>query len=447
MVNLILNGIVTPNIYNQDTLKNTENNLQIKGKFDVVVSHPPFGKSFSKNNFYDATNSLELLFLQHFMESLGPEGRAAIVVPDSLLIQKSYVFNEVRKNLLENFNVHTILSLPGGIFLPYSGAKMNVIFFDKKSKTSKIWYYELNAPFIFTKNRPVTDAHFKEFIDLYKNVERRNSTNNKNSESPDDWTVSFNEKMEFNLSAKNPNKIVDLELFKPENLISQIESISFEEENYLAKVNPSIFELVKEEYYNSNWETVRLSNLVEKVKNHTEISNNDIVTYIDLQSINTQRNKIEAPKILTSKELPNKTKNGAVKGDIIFSLNRPNLKNIAVIREDYERTVVSSVFCILRPNKNLLSADYLFYYLLSETFQQFVNPLIKGSAFPSISEKDLLNIKISLPPLDLQKKVANEMKNMFDTINSVIELQSKKIENLKLLQISILQKIYNYKEL
>src|SRR5690625_7827099 len=95
-----------------------------------------------------------MLFLQHFMKMLKLEGRAAIIVPEGVLFQTNNAFKAIKQDLLENFDVHTIVSLPSGVFLPYSGVKTNIIFFDRKGATSEIWYYEVNPPYNLTKNRP-----------------------------------------------------------------------------------------------------------------------------------------------------------------------------------------------------------------------------------------------------------------------------------------------------
>ena len=102
------------------------------------------------------------------MKSLKLEGRCGVVVPEGVLFQTNKAFAAVKKELLERFNLHTVLSLPAGVFLPYSGVKTNVLFFDRKGSTTEIFYYEVNPPYKLTKNKPLLYEHFKEFLEIWK---------------------------------------------------------------------------------------------------------------------------------------------------------------------------------------------------------------------------------------------------------------------------------------
>lgn len=94
-------------------------------------------------------------------------------MPEGVLFQNSNAFISVKKDLLENFNLECVLSLPSRVFLPYSAVKTNVLFFSKGksciySDDDKVYYYELIPPFKLTKNKPLEYAHFKEFLKCYK---------------------------------------------------------------------------------------------------------------------------------------------------------------------------------------------------------------------------------------------------------------------------------------
>ena len=146
VMNMILHGIESPNIYKQNTLSFNIRDIQEKDRYDIILANPPFGgkeKGQIQQNFPIKSNATELLFLQHFMKSLKLGGKAAIVVPEGILFQTGNAFKRVKEELLENFNLHTVLSLPAGVFLPYSGVKTNVIFFDRTGKTTdiKFGYY------------------------------------------------------------------------------------------------------------------------------------------------------------------------------------------------------------------------------------------------------------------------------------------------------------------
>ncbi|WP_272149954.1 HsdM family class I SAM-dependent methyltransferase [Tenacibaculum aiptasiae] len=232
MMNMILHGIESPNVYKGNTLTQNIRNFQESDRHNVILANPPFGgkeKKQIQQNFPVESNATEILFMQHFMKMLKLEGRAAIVVPEGVLFQTNNAFKKVKQTLVENFNVHTIVSLPSGVFLPYSGVKTNIIYFDRKGATNNIWYYEVNPPYKLTKNKPIAYEHLTEFIDLFHNPEKRNATNAKVSvtssaveRSQNDWTVNISEIKDYDLSAKNPYKVVEVIHQNPKELLSSI---------------------------------------------------------------------------------------------------------------------------------------------------------------------------------------------------------------------------------
>lgn len=225
MMNMILHGIESPNVYKGNTLTQNIRDFQEKDRHNVILANPPFGgkeKKQIQHNFPIEASATELLFLQHFMKMLKVEGRASIIIPEGVLFQATGAFSKVKQDLLEGFNVHTIVSLPSGVFLPYSGVKTNILFFDRKGSTSKIWYYDVTPPYKLTKNKPIAYEHIKEFVDLFKHPEKRNHTNDKTAEECHDWTVSVSEIQDLDLSAKNPHKVIKIEHLSPKKLITSI---------------------------------------------------------------------------------------------------------------------------------------------------------------------------------------------------------------------------------
>ncbi|MDD2356671.1 MAG: class I SAM-dependent DNA methyltransferase [Thiovulaceae bacterium] len=215
VMNMILHGVESPNISKKNTLADNIRGLEEKDKYDVILANPPFGgkeKEQIQQNFPIKSNATELLFLQHMMNHLSLGGRCGVVIPEGVLFQTNNAFQAVKKDLLERFNVHTILSLPSGVFLPYSGVKTNVIFFDRNGSTSDIYYYEVNPSTKLTKNKPITMEHFKEFLESWENrVLTQNS-----------WVLHASDIKEFDISAKNPNKNETIEHKSPIELVENI---------------------------------------------------------------------------------------------------------------------------------------------------------------------------------------------------------------------------------
>jgi type I restriction enzyme M protein len=189
MMNMILHGIESPDVAKGNTLAQNIMDFTERDRHDVILANPPFGgkeNAAMQANFTVKSNATELLFMQHFMKRLKVGGRAAILIPEGILFQSNNAFAKVKKDLLDGFNLHTILSLPSGVFLPYSGVKTNVIFFDRAGSTSQIWYYEINPAKKLTKNNPITADHLAEFLHLFNNPELRNHTAEKRQKRKDE---------------------------------------------------------------------------------------------------------------------------------------------------------------------------------------------------------------------------------------------------------------------
>jgi type I restriction enzyme M protein len=150
-------------------------------RYDCIMTNPPFGTKGAgeaplREDFTIKTSNKQLNFVQHLMTILKPGGRAAIVLPDNVLFEE-HAGREVRKLLLEDCNLHTILRLPIGTFTPYSpGVKANILFFTKGSQTEEVWVYDLRTNVEkVTKGHPLTDSYFYDFENSYNARPREES--------------------------------------------------------------------------------------------------------------------------------------------------------------------------------------------------------------------------------------------------------------------------------
>jgi type I restriction enzyme M protein len=158
--------------------------------YDVVLANPPFGKKqsyrvirddgeidteredYDRQDFFVTTSNKQLNFLQHIMTVLAPNGEAGVVLPDNVLFEGG-AGETIRRRLLQNFDFHTLLRLPTGIFYK-QGVKANVLFFDKKppseeASTKELWIYDLRTNKRFTlKERPMVRADLDDFVTSYK---------------------------------------------------------------------------------------------------------------------------------------------------------------------------------------------------------------------------------------------------------------------------------------
>lgn len=216
VMNMILHGVGAPNIRKENTLNRDIRQIQESERFEVILANPPFGGKENESiqsNFSIESNATELLFLQHILKSVRTGGKIGIVLPEGVLFQTNNAFTRVKQSMLEDFNLHTIVSLPAGVFLPYSGVKTNVLFLEKTGSTRKIWYYEVNPPAKLTKNKPILYEHFQEFLDLLP----------KKTASENSWTVNISDVQNYDLSAKNPNKAKQAALKSSAELMKEIQ--------------------------------------------------------------------------------------------------------------------------------------------------------------------------------------------------------------------------------
>ncbi|NHV98173.1 MAG: N-6 DNA methylase [Thaumarchaeota archaeon] len=221
-MNCILHGLLLPNIVRRDTFE--ENVVDTPSqRFDVILTNPPFGGSLAKTlqeNLPVPTGSTELAALQYCMRKLKKGGRCGIVLPEGVLFRGG-AYKRVKMELLKEFNVHTIISLPPGTFAHIApkggtGPKANLVFFDRTGPTKEIWYYELIPPNgeNYTKANPVKDEHLADCYGKWKN--RKVSENS--------WIVSIEEirERDYDLTARNPNRKQETVYAEPEELVESI---------------------------------------------------------------------------------------------------------------------------------------------------------------------------------------------------------------------------------
>lgn len=230
VMNMILHGIEAPNIKHMNTLSENINDIQQKDRFDIVLANPPFGAGIGREiqqNFPIKTGETAFLFLQHFIKILKAGGKAGIVIKNTFLSNTDNASVSLRKLLLENCNLYTILDLPGGVFSG-AGVKTIVLFFEKGKPTKKVWFYQLNLDRNLGKGNPLNEKDLAEFVELQKT-----KTNSKNS-----WTIDVKDvnQTTFDLSVKNPNKADQTPLRQPSEILKEITILDKETEKTMKSV-------------------------------------------------------------------------------------------------------------------------------------------------------------------------------------------------------------------
>ncbi len=227
-MNLLLHGIESPQIDPLNALRFRMSEIGDRDRVDVIVTNPPFGgeeeKGIQRNFPNDRqTSETALLFLQLIMRKLrrpghsgSDGGRAGVVVPNGTLSGDG-VAARIKEDLVENFNLHTVVRLPNGVFAPYTPIPTNVLFFDRSGPTTETWYYEHPLPEgrkNYTKTKPL---QFEEFAPLFEWWKDRAETDHA-------WKIPLDVFKEngYNLDLKNPRAPERLEHLPPDELVESI---------------------------------------------------------------------------------------------------------------------------------------------------------------------------------------------------------------------------------
>ena len=227
VMNMILHGVEAPNIIHTNTLAENLANIEEKDRYDVVLANPPFGgkeRPEVQQNFSIKTGETASLFLQHFIKILRAGGKAGVVIKNTFLSNTDNATVAIRKTLLNDCNLHTVLDLPGGTFTG-AGVKTVVLFFEKGKATQKVWFYQLNLDRNLGKTNPLNEKDLADFVELQKNF----------AESENSWTLNVKDidQGTFDLSVKNPNKKEEVTLRQPQAILEEMKALDEESKEIL----------------------------------------------------------------------------------------------------------------------------------------------------------------------------------------------------------------------
>jgi len=242
-MNLLLHGLEYPNIDSGNSLRTPLRDIGDRDRVDIILTNPPFGGEEERgilNNFPEDMRTAEtaLLFLQLIMrrlkrakpplsvgEGLGVRsgGRAAVVVPNGTLFADG-IAARIKEQMLKEYNLHTIVRLPDGVFEPYTSIPANLLFFEQGKPTREVWFYEIQPPAERKKYSKTKPMQFDEFADCIAWWNDRRETENA-------WRIPAADILQYdisgkflsaNLDRKNPNRRKDAEHTDPAEAIASI---------------------------------------------------------------------------------------------------------------------------------------------------------------------------------------------------------------------------------
>lgn len=239
MTNMILHDIDEPKINHDNSLTRNVRDYTSKDKVDVVVTNPPFGGIEEEGvlvNFPTQFRTKETadLFLVLMMFILKEGGRAGVVLPDGFLFGEG-VKTAIKEKLLSEFNLHTIVRLPNGVFSPYTDINTNLLFFDKTGGTKEVWYYEHKLPDGYKKYNKTKPIRLEEF-------EIEKEWWNNRIENENAWKIGIDEikAKNHNLDFKNPTKEEENIVYSSKEVIGKIETSMKKSFDLLEKIKAEL---------------------------------------------------------------------------------------------------------------------------------------------------------------------------------------------------------------
>lgn len=407
LVNMYLHGFTTPKIYEYDSLTYTD---RWGDTFDIIMANPPFmtpkGGIRPHKKFAMQANRSEVLFVDYIMEHINPTtGRAAVIVPEGIIFQSATAYKALRKLLVEKNFLYGVVSLPAGLFQPYSGVKTSILLLDKTlaKKTDKILFvkiendgYSLGAQRKELSTSDLPDA--ANFIKQYITAIRNN-----------DFSLIDFEHLPLNSIAVERSRIAENGDF---NLSGDRYKINTTRKH-------SKFELVTlgDVCNFTGGFAFKSTELLDESKESclpvVKIGNLNKDGFIDLKDVQYYEYHESLNKYRIQKD------------DILMAMTGATVGKVAISNED--NLLLNQRVGLIRANEELINKDFLKALLLSVKFYEYCQFTAGGGAQGNISPTEIMNFKFPLPDLTFQEITSDKISNA----NRIITGAKQVVENYK----------------
>ena len=458
VTNMLLHDIEVPNIYHTNSLKHNLLDYTDDDKFDVILMNPPYGGHEDKSiqGFFPddlASSETADLFMSVILYRLKKNGRAAVVVPDGFLFGQDNAKVNIKKKLIGEFNLHTVIRLPSSVFSPYTSITTNLLFFDNTKPTTETWFYRVDIPSDYLLNEQGCNIdlcgypHEEEEVlapaDLIQKYEEKRASLNAEidrtilalSASLNGEPVNFDTQGTINACGKMDDlhkrfpedmkksvlqyaiqgKLVEqrAEEGTGEELYRQIqeEKKRLIKEGKIKKEKP-LPEIAEDEIpfdIPGSWKWVRLGDCTGYSQTKPKISPKDITENmwsLDLEDIQKESGAI-LTRITASERKITGDKVLFYKGQVLYSKLRPYLKKILVAPDNGICTPELVPF-----NTYLVYANYIVYVLRSPHIDYAVNSVTYGVKMPRVGTETMVNLLIPLPPIAEQKRIVAKLEEI-----------------------------------
>jgi len=377
LVNLYLHGFTDPHIFEYDTLTQQERWADYA---DVILANPPFmspkGGIKPHRRFSIQAKRSEVLFVDYMAEHLTPTGRAGIIVPEGIIFQSQGAYTEIRKMLVENSLV-AVISLPAGVFQPYSGVKTSILILDKSlaRQTNTIAFFKIeNDGFALGAQRREIDKNDLPQVqsELSEYLHRLRSREHLEDFQPTLGLVVAKEKIaangDYNLSGERYRE---------------------------GTATTSAFPFVKVgDVFEKSDETV----IPESLRGP--------MTYIGLENITQNTGKLDGSLVSENPSEIKSLKNVFKACDVLYGKLRPNLNKVWLA----DRTgICSTDIFVIRPSDGRALAPLYAHIFRSNHFNNAVMGELRGAQLPRVGWASFAAIQIPLPPLEVQKEIEAEI--------------------------------------
>jgi type I restriction enzyme M protein len=398
LVNLYLHGFSDPKIFEYDTLSSEK---RWDEHFDIILANPPFmtpkGGIVPHKRFSIQANRAEVLFVDYIAEHLSIKGRAGIIVPEGIIFQSAGAYKNLRKNLIENWGLYAVVSLPSGVFQPYSGVKTSILLMDREfaKRTDEILFLKIeNDGFdLGAQRRKIDKNDLPDCLQVLESWKK-------------DQTVDESSKLAFAVKKEK---------------IAENGDYNLTGDRYREVVD----------YSNAKWPMVELGEVCDLVRGIT-YGKDDEVEENGLKVL--RANNINLDSSLNFEDIKQISKNvnlseeKKLKKDDIFiclaSGSKAHIGKVAFVENDTDY-YFGGFMGVVRTNENKKAKSmYIFQQLKSSKFNDYLRKEISGVNINNLNSKILSNYKIPIPPLEVQEQIVSEIgqyQKIIDGAKQVVE--------------------------
>lgn len=394
-VNMYLHKFTKPKIYEYDTLTSLE---RWDETYDVILANPPFmtpkGGIIPHNRYRVPAKRSEVLFVDYIAEHLNPTGKAGIIVPEGIVFQSAGAYKSLRKFLVDDGLLYAVISLPSGVFNPYSGVKTCILLFDRKIAKQKdeILFVKINNDGygLGAQRRETTGSDIPDVIKILKDYKE-----GKDVSASDLATIASKKDISGQDYILVGDRYKTAEVVNSEHAIVELGSVCEIITGFAFKS-----ELLLNEKSHGALPVIKIGNLDNK-------------SYLNLDSVQYFPYDESLEKYLINKN------------DILLAMTGATVGKVSVSR--FNRLLLNQRVANIRVSGDKINSTYLMYLLFSEMFYEYCQANAGGGAQGNISPTTIKAYKIPLPPLNIQEEIVKEIEGF----QKIIDGARQVVENYK----------------